>query len=756
MKRRILSLLLAICMAATLLPMTALAADEGETQEGQIVKISSDEELVAAIEGQADGQTWEFTKEGTYDVFNSGNYTTDNASLPATDKQIGGYVVGDKEYIFPIHVDNITIKKADNVAGEVIVTSHAVAGESFGGMGNYQNFITITGNNVKVDGISIKAPVNEYYGECNKIIEVYGANAKLSNLNLLRTGDTLGSGNIIFNSENIGSATVENVYMYGWISAGYAKAGTLTVTGFTSDFTNNPYAGFKDETYGYGWNPGVHTKPDQATVTVEGMVIKVDNAINLTEQVFNANMKDNTTVQLTGENATYEVDKMLDIAADGVTLDLGGNTLTASENFTGSFDNDKHLVNVMGDNVTIKNGTLKTTDSNKHVLNVYQTTGTTIEDLTLDHTNGFKGAPLIINGSDVTAKGDLNLIAGRTSWYGINVDDHGTSGSAKLTFEDDVNLTCKDADGNDKTAIYVEFGTDAETAVVDPENAGLEMNGNMSVPAAPVSTVTTYAVTIEKVDNGKVTTSTTRASKGSTVTLTVKPDEGYALDQLTVTDANGNAVSVTKSSDTKYTFKMPAAKVTVKATFEKAEVVSSLPFTDVDVDDWFYEAVEYVYENDMMNGVSDTKFGPDAQLTRGMIVTILYRLENEPAVSGSDFSDVVADQYYADPVAWAAKNGIVTGYPDGTFGPNKSITREQLAAILYRYASYKGYDVSKSADLSAYTDADSVSAYAKDAMAWANAEGIITGVTSTTLNPTGTATRAQVAAILARFVANVG
>ena len=266
---------------------------------------------------------------------------------------------------------------------------------------------------------------------------------------------------------------------------------------------------------------------------------------------------------------------------------------------------------------------------------------------------------------------------------------------------------------------------------------------------------TTYAVSVEKAENGKVSVSMTRASKGATVVVTVTPDEGYALAQLTVIDANGNSIAVTKSSDTKYTFKMPAAKVTVKAAFEKAELVSDLPFTDVGVNDWFYGAVEYVYDNGMMNGVTATKFGPDAQLTRGMIVTILYRLEGEPSVSGNDFSDVVSGQYYADPVAWAAKNGIVTGYGDGTFGPENSITREQLAAILYRYADYKGYDVTKTADLSGYTDAASVSSYAKDAMAWANAEGLITGVTSTVLNPKGTATRAQVATILMRFCENI-
>lgn len=176
-----------------------------------------------------------------------------------------------------------------------------------------------------------------------------------------------------------------------------------------------------------------------------------------------------------------------------------------------------------------------------------------------------------------------------------------------------------------------------------------------------------------------------------------------------------------------------------------------LPFTDVKSGDWFQEAVAYVYDKGMMTGTSATTFAPNSTTTRGMIVTILYRLENEPAAGTSAFSDVASGAYYADAVAWAAENGVVTGTTDTTFAPDAPITREQMAAILYRYASLKGYDVSQKADLSGYTDAGTISAYASDAMAWANAQGLITGVTDTTLAPKSSATRAQVATILMRF-----
>ena len=179
---------------------------------------------------------------------------------------------------------------------------------------------------------------------------------------------------------------------------------------------------------------------------------------------------------------------------------------------------------------------------------------------------------------------------------------------------------------------------------------------------------------------------------------------------------------------------------------------SKLPFSDVRIADWFYNDVKYVYEKGMMAGTAADVFAPNATTTRAMIVTILYRLEGSPAVTGtSAFVDVPAGQWYTDAVNWAAANQIVKGTSATTFAPNDSITREQMAAILYRYAQYKGYDVTKKADLSEYSDNGQVSAYAKDALAWANAAKLINGVTNTTLAPQGNATRAQVSAILHRF-----
>ncbi|HIY37963.1 MAG TPA: S-layer homology domain-containing protein [Candidatus Agathobaculum merdigallinarum] len=266
----------------------------------------------------------------------------------------------------------------------------------------------------------------------------------------------------------------------------------------------------------------------------------------------------------------------------------------------------------------------------------------------------------------------------------------------------------------------------------------------------------TNAVSVAAAENGSVSVSPRNASEGATVTITVTPDAGYELDTLTVTDADGNNVSLTRESATRYTFTMPDSKVTVKATFtEITEQPADLPFGDIASSAWYAEAVRYVYENGMMNGTSANTFSPNATTNRAMIVTILHRLENEPAASASGFMDVAAGSYYADAVAWAAANGIVNGVSETSFAPNAPVTREQLAAILYRYAQLKGYDVTASGSLNGYADASQTSSYAVAAMQWANAEGLISGISSTVLDPQGSATRAQVATILMRFCENI-
>ena len=228
---------------------------------------------------------------------------------------------------------------------------------------------------------------------------------------------------------------------------------------------------------------------------------------------------------------------------------------------------------------------------------------------------------------------------------------------------------------------------------------------------------------------------------GKSVTFTFKPDSGYKVKDVKV---NGKSVGAV----TTYTID----KLTVSTRIEVEFTDGKLPFTDVHETDWFYNDVLFVYEEGLFAGTSDTTFSPNTSMTRAMLVTVLYRLEGEPTVYGrSGFSDVQYNGYYEDAVTWAADNGIVNGTSTTTFSPNANVTREQMAAILYRYAAYWELDVSAEADLSAYEDASSVSAYAQAAMQWAVANGVINGTSATTLEPAGTATRAQAATVLVRF-----
>lgn len=269
---------------------------------------------------------------------------------------------------------------------------------------------------------------------------------------------------------------------------------------------------------------------------------------------------------------------------------------------------------------------------------------------------------------------------------------------------------------------------------------------------------TTYKVTTSAVNNGGVNASPSNAGKGATITITLSPDKGYKLDKLTVTDGSGKTVSTVKKSDTVYTFTMPASAVKVGVSYVKAtETPSETKFNDVSANDWFASAVDYVTGKGMMNGTADNTFSPKANTTRGMVVTVLYRLENQPSTSAASFTDVASGAYYANAVAWANANGIVSGYGSGKFGPNDKVTREQLAAILYRYAQYKKYDVSVGEDTNilSYDDAQSISSYAIPAIQWACGAGVVTGKSGSKLDPKGNATRAEVAAMLMRFCENV-
>ena len=314
--------------------------------------------------------------------------------------------------------------------------------------------------------------------------------------------------------------------------------------------------------------------------------------------------------------------------------------------------------------------------------------------------------------------------------------------------------------------IYVNYtDADDEDQVIYPE-VEYKNNGNVDyywfeMPEYDVEIYADfgegdYVAWIDRSDmeNGTIRVSPNVADEDDTVSIYVTPDTGYQLDELIVEDEDGHDVTTSSlASGTRYTFRMPDSDVTVTATFKSRSYSSN--FTDVPRYEWYYEAVSYVASEGLMNGVSTTQFNPNGTASRAQIVTILWRLAGEPSALTGAFTDVPAGQYYSTAVAWASRQGIVTGVGNNRFEPNSNITREQLAVILYRYAQDAGYTTSASANITGYYDYARVNSYARTAMSWAVGAGLITGTSTTTLSPQDTATRAQVATILMRFCENI-
>lgn len=256
-----------------------------------------------------------------------------------------------------------------------------------------------------------------------------------------------------------------------------------------------------------------------------------------------------------------------------------------------------------------------------------------------------------------------------------------------------------------------------------------------------------YSITVADTKYGKIKVSEKNADEDDRITITVEPDYGYQLTWLSIKAKDGTKVSYSEGyTKNTYYFYMPDQDVTISATFSRG----TLPFTDVKRTDWFYDAVSFTYNMGIMDGVETNKFSPSTTITRGMVVTMLWRMAGEPYASGTYFDDVSYGRYYTTAVAWSARNNIIEGSGANTFGVNDPITREQLAVILYRYAKYMNYSTTTSS-LYGYDDANKVSSWAKDAMGWAVRNGVIGGVTNTTLCPNNTATRAEVAQMFMNF-----
>ena len=351
-----------------------------------------------------------------------------------------------------------------------------------------------------------------------------------------------------------------------------------------------------------------------------------------------------------------------------------------------------------------------------------------------------------------------------------------SNGSANATVSPSMGNTIVDqARSNHSNTVTIApeiSGSVDRTQVTIPNNVvsqlGRETNADLVV-STPVADVTIPNGALSSLAGRGGRVSVTAEMAGNTVTVEVvvgSESVSSVRDGLNVAvpvaDATAGTVAVLVHEDgTREVIRKSVVQdgvltMTLDGSSTIEIVDNSKDFADVPENNWAAEAVAFASGHELFNGTSENTFSPDESMSRGMLAQVLYSLESNPdVIAFSTFNDVTGGEWYADAVYWAANQGIVTGYTDGTFGANDSITREQLAVMLYRYAESSGYDTSANADLSVYWDSGNISAYAARAMAWATAEGLISGTTATTLEPGASATRAQVATILMRFCQNV-
>ncbi len=323
-------------------------------------------------------------------------------------------------------------------------------------------------------------------------------------------------------------------------------------------------------------------------------------------------------------------------------------------------------------------------------------------------------------------------------WWAVNL--HGDADKPQV-------YILKDEDNDNKTVTVSSSLFSVYTLIYRDTEKG------SSAGSASGGSSTSYTVTAKAGEGGKISPDgKVRVTGGSNKTFIFTPLEGYEVAEVF---ADGESVGKTDT----YTFSKVKENHTIEVLFretEQSEETQWNAFDDVGVSDWFYDSVRFVFEKGLMSGISTRMFSPQMNTDRGMIVTILWRLEGSPRASGnSHFADVSENAYYGQAVKWAVENGIVMGYGDGFFGPDDSVTREQLASILYRYAAYRKYDMSAAGSLSDFKDAALVSGWARKQMQWAVTKGLISGRDNGTLDAGGLATRAEAAAILMRFYESV-
>ena len=631
--------------------------------------------------------------------------TTDNS----TDGTV--YVEGSDDNSFVVMNTN-TAKAYETLEAAI---NEASSSDTITLVGNVkeQFSLTIRDKKITIVGNGFEANITPSAGATTKAFSLLNSELTLDGVNMTINGTENSNGNYdgtAFDVRNDGSVlnvvnnsvlnmnNLESAMVFANTSGATVIRGKLNIEDSTVNFTNID----GNASNGGDW------KVADSTVTFSNCG---SHAMSVETLVAN-----NSDIDITGAGlcGLYGHDIVLNSGTD-VTITNSGSQLPKDNwNHTATYEYPVEIKKVDGNcGLTVNSGASITLVDNAKENNViYMPNGTTLVN------DGTINATVVVDENS-----DMNVLVFFDN--GVQCDVQVVNDGETYTFTAPTRSGYEFRGWRDNSGKLHKAG---ETVTVDSDMTFTAVWSAINIPD-------TYDIEIADAANGEVDTSLSNASAGSTITITATPDSGYSVASVTVTGPDGR-VDVVRVNATTYTFKMPAGDVTVRVTFTDSD---ALPFTDVSANQWFYDAVAYVYTNGMMEGDSATTFNPDGTMTRAMFWAVLGRIDGA-TITGTNWADQARD--------WAMAEGV----SDGT-DPNGLVTREQMVTMLWRYAVAKGYDVSigESTNILSYADFGQISEYAIPAMQWGCGSGVITGVTESTLEPAGTATRAQCAAIFMRF-----
>ena len=790
--KRGLSLLCVLALCLGLLPVTALAAGSNTVYVGGVALAGSSDSIVYATTNESGEVITEGATADNYNIkWDGSTLTLHDATIQkelyASDLPLS-YIAGAAIGVLNQNGNaELTIKlEGTNTIKDVSAAIHVFAPSGSASL-------TIMGDGILSASSGFNPGIRVQSNTGNGTLAITGAKVTASSSSSgngvqIRVGDGSNASLTVNGGSLTATATGSNSGIYFQFGSGDSGSGapSLTVSGNATVRANGSAGGITSNSstgvqYGTGsnstggivWNGSngtvygkVELQEDLEIGEGESLTIGKDASLNTGSHEV---IVDGGTLNGTPSgDVTYKVTKV-ELSTSTLALTEGGSeTLTATitpdnaSNKSLTWSSDNQNVATVSDGVVtaVSPGTAKitatTADGNKTATCAVTVTAKTyslsVDPSTLNFGSITEGDTLPA-AQTVTVKNTGNQTVTLNLPTAENFEI-GALSEKELAPNATVTFTIQPKDKLPRGS-YSE-----QITISGNDGASATLTASFTVKEPPYTGKYSYEVSTSVGDHGSLTVDR-YATEGEKVTITVTPDEAYKLDDLSVT-AGGKEVALTAGGDGTYTFTMPSADVKITATFaedpdwtepeEPATDVSDI-FLDIAPNAWYKDAVQYAYDSGLMTGVSANEFAPEATTTRAMIVSMLARLEGVESAESAGFADVAANDWYATAVNWAAASGITSGTGDGNFSPNTAITREQLAAILMNYAQYKGQDVSARATLDTYNDATAISSWANDVMSWAVAEGLLTGVTNDQLQPQGNATRAQVAAILERFLA---